>query len=459
MSTTDSPDSAPKKRWLTPRRVAFVLVILAALTGARAWLVSSKTRGIQAQIDAIRAAGQPSTPAELDAWYPAVPPERNAALLVLNALDGARETDSSRLPHLGDPWTPEHLAWAEVQRPRVAGIRSNLAVALRLTEARYPLNLTQSITTLPLRHLAPVKGGATTLGFWARHSAWTGKPDEAVDALLDGIRLARTLDREPLLISELVRVACLSIVSRAAEDALTATPLPPARLAELQTAFSSAAEHNGMIRALAGERVFTSEVFRLSPSQIAQLNAGVPATPSNGAQTLQTLTATAYRLSGAEQSDHQFYLETMREFLRCASLDGKERLRATEELQTNFMEGSKRWNRMRSRAFVPALFNVVAKAARNQATLRCTVAALAVERYRADHNGALPANLDALVPNYLPAVPLDPMDDKPLKFRPLEKGFVVYSIGEDNADNNGTPFTPGKSKGGSGSDYTFTVGR
>jgi hypothetical protein len=41
--------------------------------------------------------------------------------------------------------------------------------------------------------------------------------------------------------------------------------------------------------------------------------------------------------------------------------------------------------------------------------LRLGAAALAVRAYAADHNGALPAALTELVPQYLPAVPGDPL--------------------------------------------------
>ena len=56
----------------------------------------------------------------------------------------------------------------------------------------------------------------------------------------DAIRTARTFDDEPILISWLVRAACLWITANTAENALTLTPFPDARLAELQAAFLEA---------------------------------------------------------------------------------------------------------------------------------------------------------------------------------------------------------------------------
>jgi hypothetical protein len=51
--------------------------------------------------------------------------------------------------------------------------------------------------------------------------------------------------------------------------------------------------------------------------------------------------------------------------------------------------------------------------------------------------GAWPSSLDALVPEYLTNVPLDPFDGKPLRFRKLPDGIVIYSIGLDKQDDGG----------------------
>lgn len=451
---------APKERRRPLRRGLYLVAVLVLLLGAFRWINSPGAKSIQRLEAAARAAGEPITPAELDAWYPAVLADQNAALLVVRALDGSPRVDPKSLPERNAPWTEALLLSANGERARLAGVRSNLAVALRLPAARYPLVLTQSYATLAIPHLAPVKSGSHILAFWARHSAVTGRPDEAVEALLDSIRLAHTLDHEPIVISELVRIAILTITARATEDCLATAPLPAARLAELQAAFSDAAEVDGMARALAGERVLASELLRLSPAEIGRMMTltGGPGPAGSGWQeAAQTVGATAYRLSGAEQIDHQFYLETIAQLIRGASLRGAERLRVCRQIETDFVQASKRWNRSRSRMLLPALLNLVDKPTRCEATLRCTVTALAIERYRAEHQGALPQDLAALVPRFLPSVPLDPLDEKPLRYRPLEKGYRVHSVGLDQTDDGGKPFEPGKSN--ASYDDTFTVPR
>ncbi len=63
---------------------------------------------------------------------------------------------------------------------------------------------------------------------------------------------------------------------------------------------------------------------------------------------------------------------------------------------------------------------------RDQSRISATQALLAIRAYKLDH-GALPESLDALVPDYLPSVPLDYMDFAPIRYS--KKHRVVWSIG------------------------------
>ena len=94
------------------------------------------------------------------------------------------------------------------------------------------------------------------------------------------------------------------------------------------------------------------------------------------------------------------------------------------------------------------------------AQIEVAATALAVQRYRLAHR-ELPETLDHLVPVYLAAVPADPFDGAPLRYRRTDRGFVVYSVGEDGKGNGSTgrrPAEGGKSDA-SAYDITFTVER
>jgi hypothetical protein len=85
---------------------------------------------------------------------------------------------------------------------------------------------------------------------------------------------------------------------------------------------------------------------------------------------------------------------------------------------------------------------------------------LAIERYRLA-TGKVPDSLEELVPKYLEAVPIDPFDpdEKPLRYVKIKKGYIIYSIGEDGTDNNGTEKDQAGKKFTGDTDVTFIVER
>ncbi|MBA4149560.1 MAG: hypothetical protein H0X66_15720 [Verrucomicrobia bacterium] len=56
-------------------------------------------------------------------------------------------------------------------------------------------------------------------------------------------------------------------------------------------------------------------------------------------------------------------------------------------------------------------------------------------RYYKETHGTLPETLNALVPEYLPSLPIDDFDGKPLRYSVEKK--VIYSIGKDLEDSGG----------------------
>ena len=60
---------------------------------------------------------------------------------------------------------------------------------------------------------------------------------------------------------------------------------------------------------------------------------------------------------------------------------------------------------------------------------------VATARYRLDHDGKLPPDLVALVPAYLPAMPLDAVDGKPIRYD--ARTGMLWSVGLDGVDAPG----------------------
>ncbi|HET6881727.1 MAG TPA: hypothetical protein VFI31_16305, partial [Pirellulales bacterium] len=71
----------------------------------------------------------------------------------------------------------------------------------------------------------------------------------------------------------------------------------------------------------------------------------------------------------------------------------------------------------------------------HSAELRLLECDLAVRSFQHEY-GTLPERLEELVPEFLPAVPLDPYRP-PWVYRRLDGGFLLYSVGPDQVDNGG----------------------
>lgn len=67
-----------------------------------------------------------------------------------------------------------------------------------------------------------------------------------------------------------------------------------------------------------------------------------------------------------------------------------------------------------------------------------TCVGIALELYRR-RNGGYPASLDALVPTYLPAVPVDRIAGGPVRYKIKNGKPAVYSVGIDGVDDGGVP--------------------
>jgi hypothetical protein len=91
---------------------------------------------------------------------------------------------------------------------------------------------------------------------------------------------------------------------------------------------------------------------------------------------------------------------------------------------------------------MPALTAVVNAEDRAVTSEGMTQVVFALAAYRADH-GSYPADLAALVPKYLPAVPEDLFSGGPIRYKREDTGYIVYSVGINRKDDGGRTFGEG----------------
>jgi hypothetical protein len=416
-------------------------------------------RGVGKQLASIRAEGLPASPQELDDWYKSVRDEENQALLIIDAgkarVEAPKGADplSGQLGSLdaGQSLSPE---MEEAITDFLAANQPALALlekATQLPASRYPIDLSLGAYTL-LPHLAQVKGLAQLLRVDIVQQSHLGKTNEAVRSLNTAFALAASLKDEPLLISDLVRIACVAITLNALDRVLSEHQLDAEQLALLSAklAETEAAGRIALYRALVGERAASLSVFKMSFAELDSLGAVSSASSEDfGRETLRAVGYQAYRASGLRERDLSLYLETMDEYVKgCKS----EFPGALQEFEKAVAAQSERFSRgfaqfaFYSRMLIPALEKAALKEANLTARLRTVEVALAVEHFRLDRDGSLPQSLEQLAPKYLSRVPVDPFDAAPLAFERLpDKGYRVTSreaSARRRAERSGGPKSP-----------------
>lgn len=115
----------------------------------------------------------------------------------------------------------------------------------------------------------------------------------------------------------------------------------------------------------------------------------------------------------------------------------RQRITAVDQTRYQTMEGKRpEWARFN----VYTTFSFLGRSALDTETrlalMRCGIA---TERYRLKH-GALPPDLKALVPEFLPAIPADVCDGAPLRYRLLPDGSpLIWSLWPEGKDLGGMP--------------------
>jgi hypothetical protein len=479
----DQPAQAPPNRKSSRfKTVVFVLLGFLALYFVYWYSLSSAIRG---GLDSIRRAGLPATCAELDKWYAQPPAGENAWDVYGEAFahyewwtnKPARFTPRSdatgtskpsspprnrrdQLPIVGLAKLPSRTEPLPAEtRQLVAEYLSDNAEALRLLHqasamklCRYPIDLNKGAATL-LLHLNPLRQASRLLSLEAMEQTEEQRPQEAVESVIASLSVSRSLNQEPVLISYLVHVACQGISLESLQRILNRMPLTDAQLAKLSAAIEESENQQALTRAFVGERCMGDDIFdSLRSGKVPMKDMFM----FLGDPPWWRIFFPLYRTTGLLELDERCYLDIMEENVKATQLPPPEGMAAANAVldKVNHLSHC----HVLSRMLLPALDGAMIKAGRCDAMIRDSQTAIAVERYQLA-NGTLPKQLSDLVPALLSAVPSDPFDGKPLRYKTLGKGYIVYSVGEDREDNGGVEKNARGVSYAPGTDITFTVER
>jgi hypothetical protein len=435
--------------------VALLFLLIVALAVWRVGLASGNGQ----RLKAIAASGEPATARELDAWYEAVDEKENAALVWLEGIEKLEKGEGTpwtrmKLPPRGQPFGQAQLQMAS---EALAANTESLAIfrrAAKMPKSRYPVDFSQGVFAA-LDHLSQLKSATTLLQLEAVVHAQNGRGTEAAASIHAMLGAGRSLAQEPLFISQLVRAALDYQAGSTTERVLNLTALTEPQLAALQTALVAAETPNLSTRALIGERACTATVMH-SPRDLTPPSN--PAALENSVATQKGFGSSLMRVSGFFQRDLGYFLDAMATNIAATRLPDPELFHSRTNTDAIAIRARRGYYIM-SGLTLPALARATDRDVAHRARLRTVQTALAIERHRLANGGKLPASLEVLVPKYLAAVPVDPFTGDPLIFKNRPRGYVVYSLGEDTNDDDGTPLPSGSTASRTPHDIPFVMER
>lgn len=382
----------------------------------------------------------PQTLAELDAWYVEPPAGQNAATFDLQGIRAMQiqgADQNTNLPVLGKLPSPSS------SRPLPPPVKSALttfiqqnsqalqffAQGAQYDQSRYPIDLSQGEDVL-LTYLTGIKR-ATQLELMATMlDANNNDGQKVADDIVNALALADSLKAEPVLISQLVRVADISIAVGALNYSVNRTTLSSDSLSTLLKVFQNEADYDargeGFNRAYVGEKVNHMALLQNRGQLLSLLNQ-----PGSFGQTQDANNRVIqYVNRTADLKEEQDYLEsTFQQLMAARQKNFPERLQDTIQLIQQRVADARKRGLLIYAMYWDGVDSAVPSEAHNLAEERLAITALALEQFRVAHNGQYPASLSSLVPVCLDAIPADPFDGKPLRYERRDAGYMLFSIG------------------------------
>ncbi len=406
-------DSFPPlwRRW-KPIALLAVLITIAVPFVYRWW----QQRTVEELLAAARARGEPITPAELDAFYQRPASSEDCTALYLfhesnwhgrfhKALDTLPFFDSDiKPPRLDEAW--EGLAAAE---EFLAGAQPELegwhVAAARGGRSRFPMKFEDGFMTL-LPYTQAMRGIARTLALEAHRRAYFDDPAGAAESLRAAIITGRALENEPIVVSQLVRMACHGIALDEIKRLLPQLDFSAADLARLQAELEATDFRAGLRRGIIGDRVMGIVSAKY---------------PTKMGYTKPIHTWVHY--AGRQQLERSF-LEQCERMIKLSELPWPEMVVQVENEPDVGKPGPFDWNPVQE--FVGGMSTYMRAGARATAVNDVGIMSLAIARYRLDH-GQPPDKLEDLVPVYLRSVPIDALTGKPFHYTAGPDGVTLSS--------------------------------
>lgn len=293
-----------------------------------------------------------------------------------------------------------------------------------------------------LPHLPLMRGAARLLCVKALLEADSGKTTEAFDTLLAGLKISNHLKDEPILISQLVRIACDGILIECIENIADLKSITSEQATLIINELST---HEGMepfIKCMDVERVALGGWFfeKLIKGEMSWID--MSKSIGNIEEYEDTvghrifLSLFSYFYRPICKNDYIHYLALLSKARDSYNLPY---YKAAKEISIGqeLTQLSPRYFYILTHILTPALDRVHELQARHRAYIDICRTGLALKLYKVK-NGTYPEKLESLVSaDLLKEIPIDSFSGKKLIYKKSIEGFILYSLGPNMKDDGG----------------------
>lgn len=434
LATNEIPIPQAKSRWLVPCGCLVVLGLVVLLPLFALFIASTQSaRRVEELLAELRTKGEPTTPAELEAMYRAPTDKVDTTALwtdsfailaaggfqqAANPLPIVGTNITAEIPPPGETWDQLDAAAKLLEQFQPALDKMHTAGSTENGTARFDLRFEDGFN-MKLDQIQEFRTAVRLLSLEAHVYAHRGNADGVFQSLKSMLAASDALENEPMLVSQLVRIALVGITTSDLCEFLPQCDFTDAQLDELSQRLAKSERPGALTKAFLGERVLGTAAIR-NPEMIPRA-------------TLPGLHFTNDNLV--------FYLEFLDQTIEATRKPYPEALDAAEKMNGQLRAkigggGIQKIRYTLASLLLPAYEAALSATARDIANCRMGQTIIACEKFQRRH-GRLPDSLDELVPDFLPAIPADPGDGQPLRYVVSAQECKVYSVGRNRKDNHG----------------------
>lgn len=402
------------------------------------WVWNANQAKVVAQLEEdIRAKSQPITANDMPTSFPLLKSQEDVTRLwregIAELQTPENETLSQELPFLslleeksppkvGEPW-PQLTECRDYLNKNQSALGKFHEAARRDGHARLITDYSQGFG-MAYPAVQGIRLAAHTLRLELEVKAHQRDPRGAVESMRALLLLHRALERDGTVVSHLVRVACDLLAARALAEKLSEIPFSQAELQEFLEILRQNSPENGLRLSLLGERALGNSVLKNPALMGEQRPLGPPLS-----------------------SDVAAYLLVMDDYIKAVEMGFPGSIvqcdLVRDQFAAKYASWPASWTVRHATEMTSDVSSALFASARDTAQLRALYIGIACELYRRE-TGLLPKDLNKLTPQYLPSLPVDPFNGKPMLYRLQPTSFTIYSVGRNQVDDGGAVLISGE---------------